>query len=91
VNGPTSNPTQNNAQPIAAADAVPTIVNTILIRSNAMQPMLEYLASVRSPPNHEELLRHEWSRRLVAARRAQRRAERSVARAQRLLALASVR
>ena len=87
MNGPTEKATQHSVQRNVAADTPPTIV----IRSKTMQPMLEYLASVHSPSSHEELLRHERSRRVVAARRAQRRAERSVARAQRLLALASVR
>ena len=53
--------------------------------------MHEDLARAHSALRLEELLRHERSRRVVAAHRAQRRAERSVARAQRLLALASVR
>jgi hypothetical protein len=86
VNGPTENARKN-----IAADAAPTIVNNSLSRSKTMQLMYEYLARSNSAPPHEELLRHEWSRRVVAAKRAQRRAERSVARAQRLLALASVR
>jgi hypothetical protein len=56
-----------------------------------MHLMNEDMARAHSALRLEELLRHERSRRVVAAHRAQRRAERSVARAQRLLDLASVR
>jgi hypothetical protein len=86
VNGPTENTT-----PQFAAPAAPAIVNNSLNRSKAMQLMHEDMARAHSALRLEELLRHERSRRVVAAHRAQRRAERSVARAQRLLALASVR
>jgi hypothetical protein len=75
----------------AAAEAAPAIVNDSLNRSKAMQLMHEDMARAHSALRLEELLRHERSRRVVAAHRAQRRAERSVARAQRLLALASIR
>jgi hypothetical protein len=85
VNGPTST-TEHSA-----ADAAPTNVNDSLNRSKAMQLMHEDMARAHSALRLEELLRHERSRRVVAAHRAQRRAERSVARAQRLLALASIR
>lgn len=81
----------DRAGSIAAAHAAPRVVNDILNRSKAMQLMHEDMARAHSALRHEELLRHERSRRIVAAHRAQRRAERSAARAQRLLALASVR
>lgn len=80
-------PTDENT----AAVAAPTNVNDILNRSKAMQLMHEDMARAHSALRHEELLRHERSRRVVAAHRAQRRAEKAVARAHRLLALASVR
>lgn len=86
MNGPAESPSETSS----AADAAPFIVNNFLNRSKEMQLMHEYLARSHSAPPLEELLRHELARRIVAARRAQRRAERSVARAQRLLALASV-
>jgi hypothetical protein len=85
VNGPTS------TTEYSAADAAPTNVNDSLNRSKAMQLMHEDMARAHSALRLEELLRHERSRRVVAAHRAQRRAERSVARAQRLLAIASIR
>ena len=53
--------------------------------------MHEDMARAHSPLRLEELLRHERSRRVVAAHRAQRRAEQAVARPQRLLSLASLR
>ncbi len=56
-----------------------------------MHLMNEDMARAHSALRLEELLRHERSRRVVAAHRAQRRAERHVARAQRLLSLASLR
>jgi hypothetical protein len=86
VNGPTEGAAHHTA-----ADVAPTNVNISLNRSKAMQLMHEDMARAHSALRLEELLRHERSRRVVAAHRAQRRAERSVARAQRLLALASVR
>lgn len=84
--GPTVNTTEHTA-----ADAAPTIVHKNLNRGKAMLLMHEDMARAHSALRLEELLRHERSRRVVAAHRAQRRAERSVARAQRLLALASLR
>ena len=87
MNGPTKITTPMNT----AADAAPTLVNKNLNRSKAMLLMHEDMARAHSALRLEELLRHERSRRVVAAHRAQRRAERSVARAQRLLALASIR
>ena len=89
MNGPIES--QDNGTQNDAADAAPTIVNNSLNRSKAMQLMHEDMARAHSALRLEELLRHERSHRVVAAHRAQRRAERSVARAQRLLALASVR
>jgi len=86
VNAPTESPTKKTA-----ADAAPTNVNHVLNRSKAMHLMNEDMARAHSALRLEELLRHERSRRVVAAHRAQRRAERHVARAQRLLSLASLR
>ena len=91
MNGPAEDPQNQRTATKTAADAAPTIANTSLNRSKAMLLMHEDLARAHSALRLEELLRHERSRRVVAAHRAQRRAERSVARAQRLLALASVR
>ena len=84
-------PIEKTSSTKAAANAAPTNVNHVLNRSKAMHLMNEDMARAHSALRLEELLRHERSRRVVAAHRAQRRAERSVARAQRLLALASVR
>jgi len=86
VNAPTEITTQNTA-----ANAAPTNVHHVLNRSKAMHLMNEDMARAHSALRLEELLRHERSRRVVAAHRAQRRAERHVARAQRLLSLASMR
>lgn len=73
-----------------SSNAAPAATHNVN-RSKTMQLMHEDLARAHSALRHEELLRHERSRRVVAAHRAQRRAERSAARAQRLLALASIR
>lgn len=86
----TAGPENVSARRTAAVTA-PTVVNNVLNRSKAMQLMHEDMARAHSALRLEELLRHERSRRVVAAHRAQRRAERAVARAERLLSLASVR
>lgn len=91
MNGPTKTTTAETTTQHIAAEPAPTIVNKSLNRSKAMLLMHEDMARAHSALRLEELLRHERSRRVVAAHRAQRRAERSVARAQRLLALASIR
>ena len=83
-------PIEKTSSTKTAANAAPN-VNHVLNRSKAMHLMNEDMARAHSALRLEELLRHERSRRVVAAHRAQRRAERSVARAQRLLALASLR
>lgn len=53
-----------------------------------MQLMHEELARAYLAQRHEELIRRERQRRLVAAHRATRRAEQASVRARRLLALA---
>ena len=84
-------PIEKTSSRKTAANAAPTNVIHVLNRSKAMYLMNEDMARAHSALRLEELLRHERSRRVVAAHRAQRRAERSVARAQRLLSLASLR
>ncbi|MGZ4591743.1 MAG: hypothetical protein ACXV4A_14010 [Actinomycetes bacterium] len=74
-----------------AAEAAPTIVNSVLNRSKAMQLMHEDLARAHSAYHLEELLRHERSRRVARAHRAARRAEEAALRARRLLDLAVLR
>jgi hypothetical protein len=63
------------------------IVNNVLNRSKAMLLMHEDLARAHSSARFEELLRHERSRRVVRAHRAQRRAEEAALRARHLLSL----
>lgn len=81
-----------------AAGPVPVIAPTspdhqthILNRSTEMQLMHEELARAHLAMRHEEAVRQVRAHRLVAARRASRRAEQAALRARRLLALAVVR
>lgn len=88
---PTVRTTDRRTERDTRVDAAANNVTNVLNRSKAMQLMHEDMARAHSALRLEELLRHERSRRIAAAHRAQRRAERSAARAQRLLALASIR
>lgn len=96
MNGPTEHPSDVEKNPLQTQR--PTIVNNSLNRSKAMLLMHENMARAQQKRRLEELYRHELSRRVVAAHRAQRRAdraerraERHATRAARLLDLASVR
>ena len=67
------------------------IANKIVNRSTVMLLMHEDLARAHSQARLEERLRHERSRRVIRAHRAQRRAEEAALRARHLLSLAIMR
>lgn len=73
------------------SSTAPDHQTTIVNRSTMYQLMHEELARAHAASRLEETISRERAYRLVAARRAARRAEQSAVRARRLLALAVVR
>jgi hypothetical protein len=69
----------------------PTVPKDALNRSKKMQLLHEDLARAHTAQRLEEIQRQQRAVRLVAAHRAQRRAQEAALRARRLLALAVVR